>query len=531
VRKFFSILTILFCVGSLQAQNRISVVGFERDDADQSARITDVRTDQNSRKAAIVRIVTTLQLTDCSFEAGLAGVVASEQRKGEIWLWLPVGAQRLTIVHSSLGDVRNYPFGAPLREATVYVMRLQSETPRTDDDYVKGQFLVARCETQGASIEIEGFARETFSNGVFQKYLPLGTYRYTVDAPMYISENGEFEIVPTEKTTKTITLKPNFSNITLTGDGEIFVNEERRGSGSWTGVMTKGLYRVEVRKPACRNSVQTINVEAGYDRTFNLSAPVPIYGELRISANAIADIFIDEKNTGRTTPDAFNEIAIGNHSLRLTASGFRDYRQTVEVKEGQITEITAVMEPLPKKTDEKTKTPKPETKKSETVKPKPETSASALRFHLQYSGETIAPLGLTLGVSKRQFGGYVQAISSLPKKEESVLPDGVEINFDKPAYSHFAFTGGLMYQVAAPVWVYAGGGYATYKVGYSTSQGGYCFLAGNMAQGFKLEAGAKLVLINHLTISLGVGAVPVKTDVSVGGGMMTGLQFGVGWIF
>ncbi len=142
-------------------------------------------------------------------------------------------------------------------------------------------------------------------------------------------------------------LAPDFETVTLTtdNDSEIWVNEQYRGTGSWTGDLGTGSYIVECRKPNHRTTSETITVSPGMPVTkISLKAPQPIYGVLSImSAPGNAEAWLDGKNIGMT-PIYLPQILIGSHTLKLTKSGSADWTGNVSVAEGQIAEITATLQ-------------------------------------------------------------------------------------------------------------------------------------------------------------------------------------------
>ena len=142
-------------------------------------------------------------------------------------------------------------------------------------------------------------------------------------------------------------LAADFETVTLTtdADSEIWINEQQRGTGSWTGDLGTGSYIVECRKPNHRTTSETITVSPGMSVTkISLKSPQPIYGVLSImSAPGNAEAWLDGKNIGQT-PVYLPETLIGNHTLKLTKSGCADWTGNVSVAEGQIAEINATLQ-------------------------------------------------------------------------------------------------------------------------------------------------------------------------------------------
>ena len=78
-------------------QSKISVASFQRMESDLTARVTAPKRDQNGEICALIRIVTNVK--DFMFEPDALGITARENKTGEIWLYVPRGARRISILH------------------------------------------------------------------------------------------------------------------------------------------------------------------------------------------------------------------------------------------------------------------------------------------------------------------------------------------------------------------------------------------------------------------------------------------------
>ena len=99
-------LLLILSAQPLFAQSKIQISGFQRLETDVTASITPSKIDQNGEVCALIRIVTTD--TDFMFEPDALGIVARENRPGEIWLYVPRGARRISVLHNRHGVLRNY---------------------------------------------------------------------------------------------------------------------------------------------------------------------------------------------------------------------------------------------------------------------------------------------------------------------------------------------------------------------------------------------------------------------------------------
>lgn len=115
-------ISLFFVATATEAQNKIQVTSFNRMETDVTARITAPQRDQNGEVCALIRIVTTEK--DLMFEPDALGIVSRENKPGEIWLYIPRGARRISIMHDKFGVLRNYFYPDIIEKATVYEMEI-----------------------------------------------------------------------------------------------------------------------------------------------------------------------------------------------------------------------------------------------------------------------------------------------------------------------------------------------------------------------------------------------------------------------
>ena len=91
LQKIIIFLSLLFVVIDVSSQT-IAVKSFRKLETDQEARIASPKIDQNGKKCAIIKVVTTQ--TGFVFDFGMIGnAIATEQKTGELWVWVPAGAR------------------------------------------------------------------------------------------------------------------------------------------------------------------------------------------------------------------------------------------------------------------------------------------------------------------------------------------------------------------------------------------------------------------------------------------------------
>src|SRR6218665_3848309 len=122
MKFLFTIVLAFFTVHLLTAQQHIAVKSFRVLENDLDARTNFPIKDQNGDVCAIIKAVTTE--TGFDWAGDQLGIVKTLQKKGEIWIYVPFGAKRITISHAALGVLRNYAYPLHIEKAAVYEMTL-----------------------------------------------------------------------------------------------------------------------------------------------------------------------------------------------------------------------------------------------------------------------------------------------------------------------------------------------------------------------------------------------------------------------
>ena len=146
-----------FCVSAIGAQN-ISVSSFKLLDSDLTANTTGtMERDQNGEVAALIKVVTSEQ--GFAFDGGMVGVTKTKQMTGEIWVYVPHGIKKISIMHDKLGVLRDYYFPIAIEKARTYELvlttgKVETVVNRTaSKQYVT--FTVQKNERRGAKASTE----------------------------------------------------------------------------------------------------------------------------------------------------------------------------------------------------------------------------------------------------------------------------------------------------------------------------------------------------------------------------------------
>ena len=137
MKRILLILMPFVVTATLSAQG-LSVSGFNLLDTDITAITQGTQEiDQNGDVAALIKVVT--RETGFAFDIGAPGIVKTRQAVGEIWVYVPKHAQKISIFHQQYGVLRNYYFPVPIESGRTYELKLevQKEEPQVIEKNVE----------------------------------------------------------------------------------------------------------------------------------------------------------------------------------------------------------------------------------------------------------------------------------------------------------------------------------------------------------------------------------------------------------
>ena len=338
--KLILISLFIGCGIALQAQE-LKVLEFRADKSMTDA-VRYPKEDFNGDRCGLIKLGLALPTSDVSFEGD---IISSEYKEGEWWIYIPKESNWLTIKSKAYVPLR-YEF-EPVQSNVTYVMTVVKITDAGGKPLPTHQYLAFQISPTNAILEVNGQLWEVESDGSAMKFVNFGTYNYRVQAPNYHIEVGKVTVNDPEKTQKvTVTLKPDFVEVTLKvdADAEIWVNNEKKGTRSWTGNLGKGNYKIECKQAGHETSIIAKEISADLNgQTINLPKPTPLYGSLNIESTPnFATIYIDRKLVGET-PKYISEILVGQHEVKLIKDDYSDYDVTVTINKGEQKTVQATM--------------------------------------------------------------------------------------------------------------------------------------------------------------------------------------------
>ena len=350
MRKILLMLALVLWVVAgafAQALPKISVLDFKEEPFGIAA--TDARykiVDGNGELFSIIKLVSYNADDDLraySFDFGYCESRVKEV-DGEVWLYVQRNAMRATIRRAGYKTLK-YELSVTVQPGKVYEMVLSAEALPVYRQMLQFNIkpsdvkstIMYRPNKPGAQFELFGI---TGDDGSYAKSLELGTYVYEVLSENYHKSEGFIELTENKGLhVENVVLRPRFSNVTLQADegADIYLNGEKVGTGSWSGVLNADVYNVECRKDKHKSVSETITIVENKEQTIRLKSPAPIMGTLTVVSSPLnALITIDGKEYG-VTPGSI-DLLIGTHTVTLTRENYKSVVTTVEIREDETTE-------------------------------------------------------------------------------------------------------------------------------------------------------------------------------------------------
>ncbi|MBR5478000.1 MAG: PEGA domain-containing protein [Bacteroidaceae bacterium] len=331
-----------------QHKQKFSVVSFEEQPLDMTAREDGARKDGTGSLYAIIKVTSTNPDDDLraySFDFDYLKHIV-EAKDGELWVYVQRNAKHVTITRGGYQTVKDYDLRTTIQAGKVYAMQLSSEVRRVYKQIVQFNVVPADAGAVVFCKSTENDAKEIMlgvvdSEGSVAASLELGTYTYRVTSTKYHESEGRFTLNDRSSNhVENVKLRSNFSTITFnTGDGvDIYIDDEKVGVGTWTGVLNTGTYSVECRKAGYRPVEENIKIEENLDRTIQLRHPTPITGALAVITRPLgAEVYIDGIKRG-ISPITVNDLLVGKHTVEVKKNNYDSDKAVVEVLDGETTE-------------------------------------------------------------------------------------------------------------------------------------------------------------------------------------------------
>ena len=346
MKRLIAIFSIIALAAVAAVAQTMSVAGFEERPMDMDARVTHPVTDPNGQTCALIKVETTQ--TGFGFDTGVIQVVKTEQKIGEVWVYVQPRVKKITIMHQDYEPVRDYyfPTGA-LKEATVYLLKLRTAgTPvQAASTQQHSGFLIINSEPQGAEVWLNN--ESTGEVTPFRRKLAIGDeVPYRLSLPLYHDEAGMVTVDQPRKELQ-FALRPAFGSVTVTSTpsgASVFLDEKQVGQTPLTlDRIASGSHSLRLQAP--QYAVERRNVSVADGQTANVAVTLAArFAEITVQAPQGAVVTVDGDRKGSGTLSW--RQGEGLCDIVVSMAGHRDARRQLEVVAGRAQTVQLTPQPI-----------------------------------------------------------------------------------------------------------------------------------------------------------------------------------------
>lgn len=346
MKRLIAIFSIIALAAVAAVAQTMSVAGFEERPMDMDARVTHPVTDPNGQTCALIKVETTQ--TGFGFDTGVIQVVKTEQKIGEVWVYVQPRVKKITIMHQDYEPVRDYyfPTGA-LKEATVYLLKLRTAgaSVQAASTQQHSGFLIINSEPQGAEVWLNN--ESTGEVTPFRRKLAIGDeVPYRLSLPLYHDEAGMVTVDQPRKELQ-FALRPAFGSVTVTSTPSgalVFLDEKQVGQTPLTlDRIASGSHSLRLQAP--QYAVERRNVSVADGQTANVAVTLAArFAEITVQAPQGAVVTVDGDRKGSGTLSW--RQSEGLCDIVVSMAGHRDARRQLEVVAGRAQTVQLTPQPI-----------------------------------------------------------------------------------------------------------------------------------------------------------------------------------------
>ena len=346
MKRLIAIFSIIALAAVAAVAQTMSVAGFEERPMDMDARVTHPVTDPNGQTCALIKVETTQ--TGFGFDTGVIQVVKTEQKIGEVWVYVQPRVKKITIMHQDYEPVRDYyfPTGA-LEEATVYLLKLRTAGApvQAASTQQHSGFLIINSEPQGAEVWLNN--ESTGEVTPFRRKLAIGDeVPYRLSLPLYHDEAGMATVDQPRKELQ-FALRPAFGSVMVTSTPSgalVFLDEKQVGQTPLTlDRIASGSHSLRLQAP--QYAVERRNVSVADGQTANVAVTLAArFAEITVQAPQGAVVTVDGDRKGSGTLSW--RQGEGLCDIVVSMAGHRDARRQLEVVAGRAQTVQLTPQPI-----------------------------------------------------------------------------------------------------------------------------------------------------------------------------------------
>ena len=353
MRRIATLIVFLLGLLSLEAgAQNLAVESFVLAETDLTANMegTAVR-DQNGEICALIKVETTQK--GFTFDVGILGVTSVVEKTGEIWVYVPFGIRKITIMHPQLGMLRDYQIPCVIEKGLTYIMKLTAGSVRTIVEYAPTkQYLQISLNPTDAILEVDGKMKST-TDGVYQELLPFGQYKYKVLRQDYHDVEGMVEVSDPDNAHRlNITLMPAFGYVSVINtsqpdikDAVVYIDEKMVGKIPAQDLrLTSGTHTIRVNKELYNTYNASFEVSDEENKVINIEL-IPVFAEVTLESVSDAEIYVDGEYKGKGSWSG--RLEYGSYIFETRKPGHFPFKMPYDITTADLNRLIVIPAPTP----------------------------------------------------------------------------------------------------------------------------------------------------------------------------------------
>lgn len=334
--RFYLLLLVLLTVLPSTAQ-KLDIRDFEARTYDMDAQSnTYEKKDRNGKRAAIIKIFTSLPSSELTFGGSGQGFVGQEQYgAGQVWLYLPRASQKVTVSHPKYDPVTFY-YPTDIKEGQVYSMILSPE----------GKEVSLSASARNAEIWIDG---DSVGLSPVNTYVPYGTHAVRAklgsllfDDDIVVERDGpaQFSLPMVDEN-----LKYGDVVVDVDGGAELWFQGRREGIGQYAAHLRGDDYVIEARKADHEPATTTFKVIPGKTTHIKANAPTPHLGYMKLTTVPEHGVTVTQADSViSTNPDM--QLPVANYEWTFSRRGYNSVTRRFHISRGETLVDTVILKKI-----------------------------------------------------------------------------------------------------------------------------------------------------------------------------------------
>ena len=262
---------------------------------------------------------------------------------------IPAGSHKITLKKNNYSDT------------TIVVAVQQNQTVSKSVTLtpiiIRGNIYL-ESEPNGAQIFIDGNNSGKVTPDTLLNY-PVGNHSITLKKNEFRDTTFQINVIGYLTVSKKVNLTSINGNIFIQSNppgADIYLSDKSTGKTTPDTLknLAAGTYKITLKLTAYNDTSFYTNVYQNTTTSANITLTKTVeYGDLYIQSDPSgAAVYIDDTNTGQSTPDTVKHLVVGSHKVTLKLKGYFDASATVNIEKNSVTNKSLTLtEILPVQTD------------------------------------------------------------------------------------------------------------------------------------------------------------------------------------